>query len=190
MKLQLFLFLLITSCLFANIERFKPDRRLEEIQGDIEDLKHSLHAIQIDFSLLEGRIKNHPSKDKGQAESLERRISSVEKRQEKIAVDLQALSSHLNDLTRALSKEKESSLKDVEEMAKLKETLTLLLKTMRGADIPHKQEPVKSYKVKQGDSLEKIARLHHSSVEAIKKANHLKDDRIIIGQELNLFADE
>jgi LysM repeat protein len=184
---SLLLFLCAGSSLFANIERVKPDRRWEEIQADIEDLKHSLHGTQIDLNLLEGKVKNHPSKDKGQTELLERRLSSLEKRQDKIAADLQLLSSHINDLAKTFSKEKENAFKDVEEISKLKETLTLLLKTMRTQSLEAPSKPdVKTYKVKQGDSLERIARLHHSSVEAIKKANHLTDDRIIIGQELRV----
>jgi len=46
-----------------------------------------------------------------------------------------------------------------------------------------KQKP-KTYKVAQGDSLWKIARNHNTSVQALRKANHLESDRLQIGQEL------
>jgi LysM repeat protein len=40
--------------------------------------------------------------------------------------------------------------------------------------------------VKKGDMLEKIARVHHSTVSAIKKANHLKSENLSIGQVLKV----
>ena len=44
------------------------------------------------------------------------------------------------------------------------------------------------YKVKPGDSLEKIARTHKISVEKIKKLNGLDQDLIVVGQELKIPA--
>lgn len=43
-----------------------------------------------------------------------------------------------------------------------------------------------SYKVKSGDNLSKIAQKHNTRVSTIKKLNHLKSDRIKIGQTLKL----
>ncbi len=45
---------------------------------------------------------------------------------------------------------------------------------------------LKSYRVKPGDSLEKIAKRHKISLESLKKANSLSDDRIMIGQDLQI----
>ena len=43
-----------------------------------------------------------------------------------------------------------------------------------------------TYKVQPGDSLEKIARLHKVSVQALRDANQLTNDRILIGQTLKI----
>lgn len=43
-----------------------------------------------------------------------------------------------------------------------------------------------TYKVQSGDSLEKIARLHKVSVQALREVNQLTNDRIIIGQTLKI----
>lgn len=42
----------------------------------------------------------------------------------------------------------------------------------------------KAYVVKSGDNLVRIARNHHVSVKELRAANHLKTDRITVGQKL------
>ncbi len=44
------------------------------------------------------------------------------------------------------------------------------------------------YVVKSGDNLTRIAKAHHTTVQAIKAANGLKTDRILAGQKLKLPA--
>lgn len=44
------------------------------------------------------------------------------------------------------------------------------------------------YVVKSGDTLTKIARVHHTTVQAIRSANNLKTDRILVGQKLKVPA--
>ena len=42
------------------------------------------------------------------------------------------------------------------------------------------------YKVQSGDTLIKIASNHHTNVKAIRAANNLKTDRIVVGQKLKI----
>ncbi len=42
------------------------------------------------------------------------------------------------------------------------------------------------YKVQSGDTLIKIASNHHTNVKAIRAANNLKSDRIVVGQKLKI----
>jgi LysM repeat protein len=44
----------------------------------------------------------------------------------------------------------------------------------------------KTYKVRSGDSLEKIAKMHQTDVATLKKLNDLANDRIVVDQELKL----
>jgi hypothetical protein len=48
------------------------------------------------------------------------------------------------------------------------------------------QPPYKRYKVRSGDTLSQIAQRHRTSVSAIKRLNHLRSDRINIGQVLKI----
>ncbi|MCE2983298.1 MAG: LysM peptidoglycan-binding domain-containing protein [Parachlamydia sp.] len=60
------------------------------------------------------------------------------------------------------------------------------------------QEPSKSFEdedfflitVKKGDMLEKIAKTHHTSVSAIKKANNLQNEKLSIGQTLKIAKEQ
>lgn len=60
----------------------------------------------------------------------------------------------------------------------------------RLSEIPEAQYTVVtqtgSYKVKRGDSLGRIASRHGTSVAALKKLNHLKNNRLQVGQRLEL----
>ncbi|MGH8023903.1 MAG: LysM peptidoglycan-binding domain-containing protein, partial [Limisphaerales bacterium] len=44
------------------------------------------------------------------------------------------------------------------------------------------------YRVKSGDTLTRIAKIHHTTIKAIKELNRLATDRISVGQKLNLPA--
>lgn len=44
------------------------------------------------------------------------------------------------------------------------------------------------YKVKEGDSLEKIARAHQTTIKAIKELNGLTSDKIVVGKTLKIPA--
>ena len=58
----------------------------------------------------------------------------------------------------------------------------------RSAADPEAANPKKfvTYTVVQGDVMEKIARRHHTTVEAILQANSLKNDSLQIGQKLKI----
>jgi LysM repeat protein len=65
--------------------------------------------------------------------------------------------------------------------------------TYKGDDVEQKQlakkvntTNYKKYKVRSGDTLSQIAQRHHTTVTAIKKLNHLRSDRIDVGQVLKI----
>ena len=47
-------------------------------------------------------------------------------------------------------------------------------------------EKITFYKVKAGDSLEKIAKANNTTVDKIKKINSMQQDLIVIGQEIKI----
>ncbi|HEV2329035.1 MAG TPA: LysM peptidoglycan-binding domain-containing protein [Verrucomicrobiae bacterium] len=62
---------------------------------------------------------------------------------------------------------------------------TVPKQTAAPADPPHITGAA-VYLVRSGDTLSRIAKAHHTTVKAIKAANHLDNDRISVGEKLNL----
>lgn len=193
-----------------NDERSSTDLALEELRLELSDLRHTLGGTKIDLQLMDEKIKGQETllksqigtkvQGKGadlsiQLTSLERKLGDLQKNQERLAQDLKQLTLHANqtsttftqhqDKFRHLEQEIAAQNRKLEEVVKLKGTLTSLsqvLKERASGD----NAPLKKYKVKSGDSLEKIAKSHNTTIEALKKLNDLDSDRIVLGQELKL----
>src|SRR5262249_2915969 len=102
---------------------------------------------------------------------------------------MQQLASHANETTAALSQfkgriqelEQEifSQNRRFDELAKLKGSIEAIAKSFK--------TPFKIYKVRAGDSLEKIANANHTKVDLIMKLNDMKQrDLIVVDQELKI----
>lgn len=189
-----------------NDEKHQLELTLHEVQTNLDDLRHDINCFQTELQILDGRIKyyentlsslKHHDLEKQQTkidlltvqvQVLEKKWLSLEDTQKDELVELQTLSSHANETTAALSQyrarigelEKDiySQNRKFDEVAKLKRHIETLAKGIHGK--------FKFYKVKAGDSLEKIARINQTSVEKIKELNELNQDLIVIGQELKI----
>jgi LysM repeat protein len=201
-------FILLTSCSGLNSpreERHKTEITLHKIRTEVEDLKHDLNTSDIELHILEGKfidqeetlallkqqlLESQSSKlDELQQLILtyNKKIGSLEKKQDEIVSDLRQLGSHANETTTALSQYKDKICemekailfqnKKFEELIKIKKNLEAL-----SLDSSHTS--LHSYIIKEGDSLQKIAKNHSVSVEDLKKLNHLKDDLIFSGQSI------
>lgn len=182
---------------------FYTNPELDELRIELDDLKHALKTTQVELTLLDERLKKQNTalsmQDKetngsalcsAQINALGKKVTGLEKMVEKAANDLRTLSAastqtlaKIQTLEQGLS----SHDKRLDEVVKLKGTLTTISKAI--SQRPETVSSTKSYRVKAGDSLEKIARNNHVSVESIRKINHLSNDKIVIGQELRLPDD-
>lgn len=104
-------------------------------------------------------------------EILEERLSKMEK--DKVVPTLEVPSL---EMIRRMEARLDLHEQKFREIVQLKETILALAKETAPA----------SHRVQPGDSLEKIARGHRTSIEALKKLNDLKNDTIYVGQELKL----
>jgi len=187
-------------------DKHQWELKLHEVQTNLDDLKHDINCFQTELQILDGRIKYYENAlanlkqqdiEKHQAKieqiihdlrGLEKKYATNEKFQEGEKENLQRLASHANETTVALSQfkgrvqeleqELSSQQKRFEDLAKVKGSIESLAKSIKA--------PYKLYKVRPGDSLEKIAQAHHTKVERIKKLNDLDRDLIVVGQELKI----
>ncbi len=156
---------------FAALQRFKDNgAMLEEIRTEIADLKHSIHATEIELHLLEEKLENQAASKTDYLEeeitTLEKKIRTLEKTQDKAY-------SYANQI-QALDRK-------VEDMGQIKTALASVSKYIEA------KKP-SLYQVKSGDSLSKIAKAYGTSVETLKVINRLEGDKILIGQLLQLPA--
>lgn len=187
-------------------EKHQWELKLHEVLTNLDDLKHDINCFQTEIQILDGRIKYYENAlaslkqqdlEKQQAkieqighdlQLLEKKWTTFEKTQEGAKGDMQQLASHANETTSALTQFK-SRIQELEQeiltqnrrfedVAKLKGNIETLAKSFKA--------PFKIYKVRPGDSLEKIASAHHTKVDRIKKLNDLDRDLIVVDQELKI----
>jgi len=187
-------------------QKHQMELTLHEVQTNLDDVRHDLNCYQTEQQILDGRINNqenallelkrhHLEKQLSKIETLfeqlaqlERNLKNLENVHKSTNDNLQNLVQHANETSAALAQYREK-IHELEitiqhqdqkfhDVAKLKG----LLETLSS----NSTENVQIYRVRSGDSLEKIAKMHHTHVGAIKRLNHLKDDLIVIGQELKV----
>jgi LysM repeat protein len=202
---------LLVSCLIAGCsplktsphdEKHQLELTLHEVQTNLDDLRHDINCFQTEMQILDGRIRYYENtlaalKNQDlqntqekitqliqQIQHLEKKVLSYEISQKTEEKNLEKLTAHANETTIAFTQFKHR-LQEIEQdmvsLAKLKTNLESLTQHLNPSS-----EPFKTYKVSPGDSLEKIARTHKTSVEKLKSCNQLRQDLIVVGQELKI----
>ncbi len=203
MRRSFILLLLLSGCApyVASMQEDKrrTDLALDEMRLELADLKHTLKGTQVELNILEEKLKkqeallatNKQPQQKSdplvqQVSNLEKEIAHLRSIQERTLHDLEHLRSHANETSAAMqsfSQEFGLQNKKFEEISKLKTTLSTLSKSISA---PQETGSFSVYRVKSGDTLEKIARMHNTTVAELKRINHLEHDRIMTGQDLKL----
>jgi LysM repeat protein len=181
---------------------------IHEVKTSIDDLRHDMHCVQAQLQIIDDKVKEQENnlttvkqQQVGNAQAkvdvlmkqiamLENKLASLEKKHAATLAAIEefsnkanmALSQHkdqLNDMQKILSEQN----KKFEGISNLRTTLTSVAKNLKiDSDI------YVTYKVKSGDSLDKIARSNKVSIDEIKKINHMDNDLIVVGQNLKLPA--
>lgn len=171
--------------------RGNQEHLFDEMRTEIADLKHALHGTEVELRLLEEKFENQDRvkpAPQGEVSTLQRKLGALEKNYEKLSTDVKSLMTYANQTTTSLSQYRDQIQeidKKLSEVSKLRSTLTQISKTY--SETPASE---KTYRVKSGDSLEKIARKFQVSTEALKRDNRLSSDKIVVGQELTIPSSE
>ncbi len=174
--------LLLVGCTSSYTAlRGNHDSAINDLRMEIADLKHALHGTEVEVKLLEERMESEkiPAVSNESAE-LKRKLALLEKNLDKLTGEIRSFTTFSTQTSAALAvyRQQIASIEGkLDEISKLRSTLSQLSKTSAPAEAP-------SYQVKPGDSLEKIARKFQISVEQLKKENNLSSDKIVVGQEL------
>ncbi len=186
--------LLISGCSNSRMASFNSDSAkgewaLEEVRIELGDVKHALNATQVELRLLEEKVSHTKEADhiSQQVAALEKKILQLEKAHERTLADLRQIN-HLTGQTAETLSEYKEKCRDLDqrfdELAKLKTTLSSISKSL--APKPAAPAGTSTYRIQPGDSLEKIARKYSTTVEELKRLNHLESDRIIVGKEIQV----
>ena len=178
----------------AEIRMF--DEKLASSEAIIESVRDQLNESS----------RSHKEQLKGNSATLEEKIVSLDATTKGLVADLRQFKTHANDSTTVLMQYKQK----INELEKLVEHQNQNIEHLQAAmkalmDVLQVKETpsVKSigevsagasgagasgnvYRIKSGDSLEKIARANHTTVQAIKELNGLTQDRIVVGKVLKL----
>lgn len=134
----------------------------------------------------------------GKTETLSQSITNLETLVKSLTADLRQIKTQANDSVSVLGqyKQKISELENLlqtqsQHMQHLEAALQSMMEVWQAKETAREVtnrtvDSFRTYKVQPGDSLEKIARSQKVSVQALREANQLSNDRIIVGQTLKI----
>jgi len=194
-------FLLVSNVLFSDVAT-------SHLEKQIKVLEYRLSGQDQELAFVKERLKSFETVVEAQEQEVSRLLTqakdSIKKASsrgseqasaqasaiEKLVLDLKAFKKQTNDLAQIVSElQKQSKEKDevianqATAIKELENALRLLASAMQSkTDASH----TKAYEVKSGDTLDKIAKEHRTTVSAIKLENAMQKDKIFPGQKLQI----
>lgn len=184
-----------------TIEDLKHEMRNHESEIRMYEEKLSTMESSIDTLRQQMADSQQVHKDilKETSVNSEMKVSSLDTTVKGMVADLRQLKGHANDSATALGQYKAKLIemeKIIDAQGQNIENLQAALKSMMdamqvragggGTAVASESSGSKSYRVRSGDSLEKIARSQGTTISALKEANGMVNDKIIVGQNLRI----
>lgn len=200
-----FVLFMMTGTLFAEVPASNQSisRSLQNLSysvnnqdQEIATLKQKFHNQETILDSMHAEVKElikaAKESQKNSGEKVDSRLKSMEKNLDKLVSDLKQFKKHANDSSSSLG-QLEKKLKEQEEISSLQaqqiKDLESALRTLANAlqvKAPSSTCSSGEYRVKAGDSLEKIAKENGTTIEAIKRENNLTKNTIYPGQKLHI----
>lgn len=167
------------------------DQEIASLKQKIANQESVLDSMHAEVTSL---IKAAKESQKSTSSTVDTRLKAMEKNIDKLVADLKQFKKHANDssssfseIQKKLEQQQEVSALQAQQIKELESALRLLASAMQAKTSgSSKVTSGSEYRVKSGDSLEKIAKDHGTTTDAIKKANNLSKDVIYPGQKLEI----
>lgn len=185
---------------------------IREMRDSLEDLRHLLSNQDAELKMLQEKISNqdstvealrqqvvdahqaHKDQLKGNANTLESKLSQLENLSKTLSADLKLLKDHINDTAGSVDQQSqrlvkiEKGFEQLSQNARTMESATnSLMEALQVKAAVSSKGDSKAYKVKSGDSLGKIAQEQKTTLKTLRELNpHLTNDKIVVGQTLQI----
>lgn len=195
----------------AKSHHEQADLALRQVRSETEDFKYQINSIEIEMQVLAGKLNGQEADladlreqflDANEAHlrlineklfRIEEKLTALETKDNHLNKDLLALKNHASDTHTSLSQFK-AKIEENEKLIKkqsqyienLKSALSSLVKIVEGKTSELTLTEAQVYIVQPGDSLERIAKEHQTTVDHIKQVNNLNGDLIVVGQKLRI----
>lgn len=193
----------LTAVLCIGCSHTGGDESISAEERDLALLKTEVHRLNREIEWLHQQITSQQNRlDVTQAspleqsynplrfQGLERKVCSLEAAVEAAGRDLKSLHGTAQETATMMRKLQHDGIgnleKKVADLSKMRGDVQQLVRALDGDHPTIIAEHSPSIRVKAGDTLEKIARQQGCTVEAIRRANRLKNDKIQVGQSLHL----
>lgn len=167
------------------------DTELKMFENKLDNFETILEALN---QQLEDYGKSQKELLKKNGEAVGSKVQSLESSHQKVLEDLKRLQTHANDTSTTLGQTTQKmaaieKLLDIQNqnIEHLKSTLKLLMELIQDKNgLTADESSDKTYRIQPGDSLEKIAKAKHTTVQRLKELNGLTTDRIVVGKILKI----
>lgn len=177
---------------------------LREILDSIEQLRHEVSNHEVEIRMYEEKFKNQEDildtlrqqtadalktvKEalKNQTASVESKLTAQENATKGLSNDSLSLLSEYKNRIIELERAIEVQNRNLSNLQTAMRSLTEVLQGKENSPSNDSLGNTRIYKVKAGDSLEKIAKQNNTTIKKIKEINNLTRDQIIVGQKLQL----
>lgn len=198
----------------GSLQAEAPAASMQSVQRSLQNMSYSINNQDQELATLKQKIQNQESvldsmhaevsalikaakeSQKSTSAQVDTRLKSMEKNLEKLVADLKQFKKHANEsstsfteIQKKLAEQQEISSLQGQQIKDLENALRHIataLQVKGSQNIASDTSSSGEYRVKAGDTLEKIAKSHGTTIDAIRRENNLSKDIIYPGQKLHI----
>lgn len=180
-----------------SIDQLRLQIRNQE--SEIRTFEQKLESLDSVLDSLRDQLRESTQSQKemvkGNASTVDGKLSTLEMTTKTLTQDLKQLHSHATESSQTLAGFKDK-LQEIEKrlnaqnrnIENLQSAVQSVLEALQIKSDPAPQQSAtgRTYKVKNGDTLEKIAKAHNTSIQALKAVNNMNSDKIVVGKTIKI----